>query len=149
MGDRLLYCMATSLCHSLQRLYFNQQSRAPRLAFITQMLHFQLMEVKDPAIAYNKQKMSIGEYLEMENASPVKHEYYKGEVFAMSGAKVPHNNISGNVYASLHVKLKGKKCKPFNSDQRIHIESNTLFTYPDISLFAEMSLHSTMMITMC
>jgi Uma2 family endonuclease len=31
-------------------------------------------------------------------------------------------------------KLKGKSCKPFNSDQRIHIPENTLFTYPDISI---------------
>ena len=43
------------------------------------------MEVKEPAPAYDKQKMSIEEYLEMENASLEKHEYYKGEVFAMSG----------------------------------------------------------------
>ena len=31
-------------------------------------------------------------------------------------------------------KLKGKRCKPYGSDQRIHIPSNTLFTYPDISI---------------
>jgi len=31
-------------------------------------------------------------------------------------------------------KLRGKKCRPFNSDQRIHIPANTLFTYPDISI---------------
>ncbi|HYK45626.1 MAG TPA: Uma2 family endonuclease, partial [Parafilimonas sp.] len=26
------------------------------------------------------------------------------------------------------------KCQPYGSDQRIHIPSNTLFTYPDISI---------------
>ena len=50
------------------------------------------MEVKEPAIAYSKQKISIEAYLEMENAAPEKHEYYKGEVFAMSGAKVAAYN---------------------------------------------------------
>ena len=30
--------------------------------------------------------------------------------------------------------LKGKPCRPFNSDQRIHIPGNSLFTYPDISI---------------
>jgi Uma2 family endonuclease len=30
--------------------------------------------------------------------------------------------------------LKGKPCKPFGSDLRIHIPENTLFTYPDISI---------------
>ena len=92
------------------------------------------MEVREPAIAYGKQKISIAEYLEMENASPEKHEYYKGEVFAMSGAKVPHNIISRNLLVSLGQKLRGNPCQPFNSDQRIHVESNTLFTYPNISI---------------
>lgn len=40
------------------------------------------MEVHEPAIAYRKQKVSIEEYLEMENAADEKHEYYKGETFA-------------------------------------------------------------------
>ncbi len=93
------------------------------------------MEVREPAVAaYSKRRISIEEYLEMENASIEKHEYYKGEVFAMSGAKVPHNEICVNLIAILKNKLKGKKCKPYNSDQRIHIQSNTLFTYPDISI---------------
>ena len=93
-----------------------------------------MMEVKEPAIAYSKQKISIEEYLEMENASPEKHEYFKGEVFAMSGAKVPHVIITGNLFAALKQKLKGKPCQPFGNDMRIHIETNTLFTYPDISI---------------
>ncbi len=92
------------------------------------------MEVREPAIAYSKQKISIGEYLEMENASSEKHEYYKGEVFAMSGAKVPHVIITGNIFATLKQKLKGKSCQPFGNDMRIHIEANTLFTYPDVSI---------------
>jgi Uma2 family endonuclease len=92
------------------------------------------MEVREPAVAYRKQKLSIEEYLEMENASSEKHEYYKGEVFAMSGAKLTHNIITKNLLISLAIKLKGKSCRPFGSDQRIHIEANTLFTYPDISI---------------
>lgn len=92
------------------------------------------MEVQEPAIAYGKQKYSVEEYLELENAATEKHEYYKGEIFAMSGARLPHNQICGNVYANLWNKLKGKTCKPYNSDTRIHILSNTLFTYPDVSV---------------
>jgi|SRR5690242_16759123 len=92
------------------------------------------MEVREPAVAYGKEKISIEDYLQMENTEVVKHEYYQGEIFAMSGAKVPHNIIATNFLGILVNKLKGKKCKPFNSDQRIHIPSNTLFTYPDISI---------------
>ena len=89
-------------------------------------------EVKEPAPKYNY--ISPEQYLEMERASETKHEYYKGEVFAMSGASLPHNFVSHNVYGSLIIFLKGKNCKPFGSDLRIHIPENSLYTYPDISI---------------
>jgi Uma2 family endonuclease len=92
------------------------------------------MEVKDPAVAYSPKKYSVEEYLQMEEKAVEKHEYYQGEIFAMSGSKVPHNIITGNVFGNLLFKLKGKSCQPFNSDQRIHVEKNTLFTYPDVSV---------------
>ena len=96
--------------------------------------YFMQTEVREPAVAYGKKNFSIEEYLEIENAAIEKHEYYKGEIFAMSGAKVPHIIIAKNLSGSLYVKLRGKKCQPYGSDARIHIESNTLFTYPDMSI---------------
>lgn len=92
------------------------------------------MDVREPTVAFGKQKFSIEEYLSMEEASPEKHEYYRGDIFAMSGPKIPHNIIARNLLGELITKLKGKKCQPFGSDQRIHIASNTLFTYPDMSV---------------
>lgn len=92
------------------------------------------MEVREPAVAYGKKQFSVEEYLEMEEGSQEKHEYYRGEIFAMSGAKLTHNTITYGLLASLLTKLKGKSCRPFGSDMRIHIEKNTLFTYPDISV---------------
>src|ERR1039457_5155967 len=70
----------------------------------------------------------------MENEALKKHEYYKGEIFAMSGAGARHNIISINIIASLYNSLKGKNCQPFGSDMRIHIPENNLFIYPDISI---------------
>lgn len=92
------------------------------------------MDVKEPAVSYSNKKYTIEEYLEMEEASQERHEYYQGEIFAMSGPKVPHGIISGNTFLALGTKLKGKSCRPFNGEQRIHIEKNSLFTYPDISI---------------
>lgn len=92
------------------------------------------MEFNEPAVAYYKRNLTIEEYLEMENAAEDKHEYYKGEIFAMSGAKLEHNIVCVNLLSSLKQKLKGKPCQPFGSDLRIHIPENTLFTYPDISV---------------
>ncbi len=92
------------------------------------------MEVREPAVAYNSRQYTIEEYLEMENASEDKHEYYKGEIFAMSGAKLAHNEITSNTFVEIGRILKGKPCRPYGSDLRIHIPANTLFTYPDISI---------------
>jgi Uma2 family endonuclease len=91
-------------------------------------------QVREPLSIYGKPRLTMKEYLEWEGTSDQKHEYYQGEVFAMSGARVVHNRISVNFLVALGTRLKGKGCKPFNSDQRIHIPRNTLFTYPDISV---------------
>ena len=95
------------------------------------------MDVKEPAVDYSKHKMTIEEYLAYENASPDKHEYYKGEVFAMSGAKVDHDRIVGNTFGTIWSFLNGKNCNPHTSDLRIYVEQKELFTYPDISIFCE------------
>jgi Uma2 family endonuclease len=92
-------------------------------------------EVREPAIAYGKQKLTIEEYLLFEKASTEKHEYYQGEVFAMSGAGRTHNWIFTNLFGSLISKLKGGPCRPYGSDMRMHIPENTLFTYPDIAVY--------------
>ena len=92
------------------------------------------MEVNEPALAYQKRQYTIEEYLELENAATEKHEYYQGEIFAMSGAKMPHNRIISNLHYRLSHQLSEKPCSPYTSDTRIHIEANTLFTYPDISV---------------
>jgi Uma2 family endonuclease len=95
------------------------------------------MIVNEPAVDYNKRKYTIEEYLEMENAATEKHEYYQGEVFAMSGAKVPHNRIVSNLHTNIGIILKAHSCQPYGSDLRVHIEKNTLFTYPDISIVCD------------
>ncbi len=91
-------------------------------------------EVKEPAVLYQKSCITEEEFLEMEAASEIKHEYYKGEVFAMAGAKIPHNTISGNLFLGIGNHLKRKLCRPFTSDQSIYIEKNGLYTYPGMSI---------------
>ncbi len=78
--------------------------------------------------------VSFAEYLEWENRSETKHEYYRGEIFAMSGTTVNHNRIALNILVSLHGQLQGKPCEPFGSDIRLRINPVNLSTYPDISV---------------
>lgn len=89
-------------------------------------------EVKEPAAKFNY--VSPEDYLEMERASQEKHEYYKGEIFAMSGASPQHNLISYNINRIVAPFVHGKGCKLFGSDFRVHIPDNTLYTYPDFSI---------------
>jgi Uma2 family endonuclease len=91
-------------------------------------------EIREPAVAYGKKKITVEEYFEFEKDSGEKYEYYKGEVFAMSGATLHHNIISMNLAVLIGSKLKGHTCRPFNSDQRIRIPENDLYTYPDLSI---------------
>lgn len=86
--------------------------------------------IQEPALKYNY--ISPEEYLEQEMAAVEKHEYYRGEVFGMSGASREHNEIYSNIFTDIGSKLKGKGCKPYGSDFRVHIPKNTLYTYPDI-----------------
>jgi len=91
--------------------------------------------VREPIAEYANQKISIEEYLAFERGAQEKHEYFKGEVFAMSGAGPRHNIIFSNLFISIGNLLKGTSCFPFGSDMRLHIPENTLFTYPDISIY--------------
>ena len=91
-------------------------------------------ELREPIVAYGKKRFTEEEYLSFENASQEKHEYYQGEIFAKAGAKINHNLITTNLLSILQQSLKGKSCRPFNSDQRIYVPQNTLYTYPDISV---------------
>lgn len=81
-----------------------------------------------------KKYYSPEEYLALEETADYKSEYYRGEIFAMSGGSVNHNLIIGNVHGSLYQKLRESKCFAFMNDVRLWIEEKDLFTYPDIMI---------------
>lgn len=79
---------------------------------------------------------TVEEYLELEQTSDIRHEYFAGEVFAMAGGSKEHNIISGNVYSRLRSQLRGSSCNVFMSDMKVRInlanENQTIFYYPDV-----------------
>lgn len=79
-------------------------------------------------------KLSIEEYLEMEEHSEEKHEYYKGEIFPMSGPKLDHVRITRDMSILLGLKLRGSGCEVFPTDLRVFVESEEFLTYPDLSI---------------
>jgi Uma2 family endonuclease len=72
------------------------------------------------------------EYLEYEVNSEERHEYINGEVFCVSGESPNHNQISGNIAATLNFAFKRKPFHPFIIDQRVWIPEKRIYTYPDV-----------------
>lgn len=81
-----------------------------------------------------KNKVTRDEYIEFDDSSSEKHEFYSGDIFAMAGGSFNHSTIGLNIATTLRNSLRGKPCRPMNSDMRIHTPSG-LDTYPDISVF--------------
>src|SRR5438552_14392767 len=80
--------------------------------------------------------ISVEDYLAGELVSPIKHEFLGGFVYAMAGARNVHNLIATNTLGSLHARLRGKRCRPFNSDTKIRVRlpHQIRFYYPDVSV---------------
>src|SRR5260370_10808839 len=80
--------------------------------------------------------VSVADYLANELISPVKHEYLGGVVYAMAGARNAHNLIATNGLIALGARLRGNRCRPYNSDTKIRVRLSThvRFYYPDVSV---------------
>ena len=72
------------------------------------------------------------QYLEIERKAEFKSEYHNGEMFAMAGARLPHNLITTNVTSELRQQLRLRPCRVVSSDQRVLVAPTGLFTYPDV-----------------
>ncbi len=86
------------------------------------------------------QRYTVEEYLEMERAAEVRHEYLDGAIFEMSGETIPHGRISTNLIAEFRRQLKGKDCDVFTKDMKVRSGAlpsprrvmKGLFSYPDV-----------------
>ena len=81
-----------------------------------------------------KKTWTSEEYLAWERLQPEKHEFHGGEVFAMAGATLEHNQIVANVLGELRAALRQKPCRVYASDLRVKIPATGLYTYPDASV---------------
>ncbi len=76
--------------------------------------------------------ISAEEYLAGEDNSPIKHEYIRGEIYAMAGANDAHVTISLNMASALRNHLRGSGCRVFIADMKAKIEKGNIFYYPDV-----------------
>ena len=78
------------------------------------------------------QKMTIEEYLLWELDQDLRYEYINGEVFAMTGGTIPHNDIALNLYTALRPHLRPRGCRVNVSDVKVRITSKSPYFYPDL-----------------
>ncbi|MEG4494381.1 Uma2 family endonuclease [Microcoleus sp. D3_18_C4] len=85
-------------------------------------------------ISKNNFYISPEDYLEGERVSPIKHEYRRGQVYAMTGAKKPHIIIASNLVRRLGNHLDGTDCIVLTSDIKVRLEEANCYYYPDIAV---------------
>lgn len=74
------------------------------------------------------------EYLAWERLQPERHEFFDGEIFAMSGASFDHNRIVLNLGGELRSALRHRRCDVTPSDLRVKVPATGLYTYPDLTV---------------
>jgi Uma2 family endonuclease len=72
----------------------------------------------------------------MEEASPTKHEYVAGQVYALAGASERHNRIAMNIAAQLWVAAGEGPCRVYGSDMRLRIGDDAVY-YPDVQVVCD------------
>ena len=92
--------------------------------------------------------LSFEEYLRFESASPVRHEFVAGEVYAMEGASRRHSRVVGNIYARLRAAAIGGPCEVFFEGVQLRIGDDIY--YPDAMVTCSASdTHSHMVFEPC
>ncbi|WP_437760431.1 Uma2 family endonuclease [Sorangium sp. So ce1389] len=81
-----------------------------------------------------KKLCSYADYLDQERASPTKHEFLNGEIFAMAGVTPEHARLCVSVSAELRAQLRGRPCAVYSADLRVRVQATGLSTYPDVSV---------------
>src|SRR6185437_1376460 len=78
--------------------------------------------------------MTIEDYRAFERASPLRHEYYHGQVYAMAGGTRRHSRLGRRLATLLAVALgDDSPCEVFNSDMRLCL-SESVLDYPDVAV---------------
>jgi Uma2 family endonuclease len=76
-------------------------------------------------------KPTLDDYLRWENEQPERHEYVRGEIFAMVGARRVHGRVVSNLNRSLGNALQGSPCQVFVEAMKVQPADDTIL-YPDL-----------------
>jgi Uma2 family endonuclease len=86
-----------------------------------------------------RHRYTYEDYLAVERTSPIKHEFFDGEIYAMAGGTPTHAQLAARLIVLLG-NLTARH-SVFTSDLRVLIPATGLATYPDISVIEGMPQH--------
>jgi Uma2 family endonuclease len=76
--------------------------------------------------------MSVEAYLAWEPQQETRYEYVHGEVLAMTGGTIPHNDIAINLLTILLSQVRAQGCRLNMADVKLQIDASGLYYYPDL-----------------
>lgn len=82
-------------------------------------------------MALPAQKLSLENFLAWENQQVEKHEFHRGEVFAMVRGRRTHGRVVSNLNRRLDEQLDNSPCQVFAESMKIQIAKDTIL-YPDL-----------------
>lgn len=82
-----------------------------------------------PATSSRRTHYTYEDYLRIEDESLIRHEYFDGEIYAMSGGTPEHAALAASLLLIIGRQLPGR-CRVFTSDLRVRTPTG-LTTYPD------------------
>jgi Uma2 family endonuclease len=93
--------------------------------------------VEEPQPAYappNSSFMTLEEFLEFAEYSPLRYEYVNGIIHAMTGPSLAHGRISRKLLVAVDSHLRGGPCEVFASGANLYIRSETdeILYIPDL-----------------
>jgi Uma2 family endonuclease len=81
-----------------------------------------------------RHEYTFREYLELEEVSNTRHEYFDGEIYAMAGGTPEHAALSAAVTIALGTALRGSRYRVFSSDLKVRVRATGFATYPDVTV---------------
>jgi Uma2 family endonuclease len=80
-------------------------------------------------------RVSVEEYLAFERRHPARHEYVDGYVYAMTGARLAHNRIVGNLVFRLMTLAGEGPCHVYFEAAKLRVGDD--FYYPDVMVVCD------------
>ena len=79
-----------------------------------------------------KKIYTFDEYLELEETTGLRYEFWDGEIFAMAGATKRHNTIVQNLTFLLRPYARKSGCQIYAENVRQKLRTGDRYVYPDV-----------------